>query len=68
MEFPRLSVRIPPPLLHRFREHVDRQGLTLSNGVIAAHRVADLCEIAHYVGDVDQLPLVERLTALEAKG
>ena len=59
MESPRLSVRISPPLLERLESFVDQHNLTLSEGVIAA--------IAHYVGDVDRLPLVERIRQVEER-
>jgi len=59
MASPRLSVRISPTLLNRLQSHVDCQGLTVSEGVLAA--------IASYVGDNERLPLVERVSRLEKK-
>jgi hypothetical protein len=65
MSSPRLSVRISPPLLERLESYIDCQGLTV--GVLAAHRVADLCEIASYVGDNERLPLAERMSRVEKR-
>jgi hypothetical protein len=39
----------------------------MSEGVIAAHRVADLCEIACYIGEAERRPLVERMRQVEAQ-
>jgi hypothetical protein len=55
----RLSVRIPPGLLRHFEAYLDQQGLTVSEGVIAA--------IASYVGDGERRPLVERVSQIEQR-
>ena len=59
MESKRLTVRVPDPLLNHFQSHLDQQGLTVTEGVLAA--------IASYVGDNERLPLVERVSRLEKK-
>jgi antitoxin component of RelBE/YafQ-DinJ toxin-antitoxin module len=59
MESRRLSVRVPDPLLARLESYLDQQGLTVTEGVLAA--------IASYVGDHERLPLVERVSRLEKK-
>ena len=57
MSFPRLSVRISPLLLERLESFVDQHNLTVSEGVIAA--------IASYVGNAEEIPLVERMRLME---
>ncbi|MFN9174650.1 MAG: hypothetical protein ACK58N_09095 [Synechocystis sp.] len=59
MESKRLTIRVPDPLLDRLESHLDQQGLTVTEGVLAA--------IASYVGDTERLPLVERVSRLEKK-
>jgi antitoxin component of RelBE/YafQ-DinJ toxin-antitoxin module len=59
MESKRLSIRVPDPLLNHFQSYLDQQGLTVTEGVLAA--------IASYVGDNERLPLVERVSRLEKK-
>ncbi|MBE9194884.1 hypothetical protein IQ219_06080 [Synechocystis sp. LEGE 06083] len=59
MESRRLSIRVPDPLLSQFQSHLDQQGLTVTEGVLAA--------IASYVGDDDSLPLVERVSRIEKR-
>jgi len=59
MESPRLSVRISPPLLERLESFVNQHNITVSEGVIAA--------IASYVGDREQLPLIERMRLMEQR-
>lgn len=59
MESKRLTIRVPDPLLDRLESHLDQQGLTVTEGVLAA--------IASYVGDNERLPLVERVSRLEKK-
>jgi antitoxin component of RelBE/YafQ-DinJ toxin-antitoxin module len=59
MESRRLSIRVPDPLLSQLQSYLDQQGLTVTEGVLAA--------IASYVGDNERLPLVERITRLEKK-
>lgn len=59
MESPRLSARIPQPLLQRLQAHVDQQGLIISDGVIAA--------ITCYLGETDQLPIVDRVNLMEPR-
>jgi hypothetical protein len=59
MESRRLSIRVPDPLLGRLESYLDQQGLTVTEGILAA--------IASYVGDNDSLPLVERVRRLEKR-
>jgi antitoxin component of RelBE/YafQ-DinJ toxin-antitoxin module len=54
-----LTIRVPDPLLNQLQSHLDQQGLTVTEGVLAA--------IASYVGDNERLPLVERVSRLEKK-
>jgi hypothetical protein len=48
MESRRLSIRVPDPLLNHFQSYLDQQGLTVTEGVLAA--------IASYVGDNERSP------------
>jgi antitoxin component of RelBE/YafQ-DinJ toxin-antitoxin module len=59
MESRRLSIRVPDPLLNQLQSYLDQQGLTVTEGVLAA--------IASYVGDNERLPLVERVSRLEKR-
>jgi hypothetical protein len=59
MTSPRLSVRIPQPLLYQFESYLDQNGLTVTEGVVAA--------IASYVGDGEKIPLVERMSRVEKR-
>jgi hypothetical protein len=59
MESRRLSIRVPDPLLDRLESHLDQQGLTVTEGVLAA--------IASYVGDNERLPLIERVSRVEKR-
>jgi hypothetical protein len=59
MESRRLSIRVPDPLLSQLQSHLNQQGLTVTEGVLAA--------IASYVGDNERLPLVERVSRVEKR-
>lgn len=59
MESRRLSIRVPDPLLNQLQSYIDQQGLTVTEGVLAA--------IASYVGDTERLPLVERVSRVEKR-
>jgi hypothetical protein len=59
MESRRLSIRVPDPLLTRLESYLAQQGLTVTEGVLAA--------IASYVGDSENLPLVERVSRIEKR-
>ena len=59
MESRRLTIRVPDPLLSQLQSYLDQQGLTVTEGVLAA--------IASYVGDTERLPLVERVSRLEKR-
>jgi hypothetical protein len=59
MESRRLSIRVPDPLLSQLQSHLDEQGLTVTEGVLAA--------IASYVGEHERLPLVERVIWVERR-
>ena len=53
------------PLLKRLESFVNPHNLKLSEGGIAAHRVADLYEISYYVEDAEGILLVEKMRQLE---
>lgn len=59
MESRRLSIRVPDPLLNQLQSYLDQQGLTVTEGFLAA--------IASYVGDHERLPLVERVSRVEQR-
>ncbi|MBD2652863.1 hypothetical protein H6G45_05005 [Synechocystis sp. FACHB-383] len=59
MESRRLTIRVPDPLLSQLQSYLDQQGLTVTEGVLAA--------IASYVGDNERLPLVERVSRIEQR-
>lgn len=59
MESKRLTIRVPDPLLNHFQSYLDQQGLTVTEGVLAA--------MASYVGDNERLPLVERVSRVEKR-
>ncbi|WLT40612.1 hypothetical protein NON20_25600 (plasmid) [Synechocystis sp. B12] len=46
-------------MLNQLQSHLDQQGLTVTEGVLAA--------IASYVGNHERLPLVERVSRVEQR-
>lgn len=59
MESKRLTVRVPDSLLNQFQSYLDQNGLTVTEGILAA--------IASYVGNTNILSLVERVSRVEKR-
>ncbi len=54
-----IAVRIPPSLLTELNQYVERTGTSKTNVVVSA--------LAQYLGCADNVPLTQRVAALEAK-
>ena len=54
-----IAVRIPPSLLTELNQYVERTGTSKTNVVVSA--------LAQYLGCADNVPLTQRVAALEAQ-
>ncbi len=56
---PQIAIRIPPSLLEKLNNYVDRTGMSKTDVIVSA--------IAHYLGCGSDVPLSLRMAELERK-
>ena len=56
---PQIAVRVPPPLLAELNSYVEKTGTSKTDVVVGA--------LAQYLGCAENVPLSQRMAALEAK-